>query len=120
MAPNKVADRMTYPLRAALAVLALIIPLPAAAFNFVPSEEPKPAPDVSFQDADGNPVSIEDFRGQVLVLNLWATWCAPCRHEMPSLDRLQAGHGGENLEVVALSIDRGELAQIETFYDEVG
>jgi thiol-disulfide isomerase/thioredoxin len=120
MAPNKVADRMTYPLRAALAVLALIIPLPAAAFNFAPSEERNAAPQVSFQDAAGNPVALADFRGQVVVLNLWATWCGPCRHEMPSLDRLQARLGGEGLEVVALSIDRGELAQIETFYDEVG
>jgi len=110
---------MICPLRATLLVLALIIPLPAAAFNFAPSE-PKPAPELSFQDSEGNPVTLEDFRGQLVVLNLWATWCAPCRREMPSLDRLQARYGGEGLQVVALSIDRGELAPIEEFYDEVG
>jgi thiol-disulfide isomerase/thioredoxin len=65
-------------------------------------------------------VSLEDFRGHVVVLNLWATGCAPCRREMPSLDRLQARYGGDGLQVVALSIDRGELAQIEAFYAEVG
>jgi thiol-disulfide isomerase/thioredoxin len=119
VASQKVADRMTYPLRIALLSLALIIPLPAAAFNFAPSE-PKPVPELSFQDAQGNLVSLEDFRGQLVVLNLWATWCAPCRREMPSLDRLQARYGDERLQVVALSIDRGELAQIEAFYDEVG
>ena len=110
---------MMCPLRAALALLALIIPLPAAAFNFAPSE-PKPAPELSFQDAQGKELSLADFRGQVVVLNLWATWCAPCRREMPSLDRLQAEHGGDRLHVVALSIDRGGLEQIEAFYDEVG
>ena len=46
-------------------------------------------------------MSLEDFRGQVVVLNLWATWCAPCRHEMPSLDRLQAQQGGPDLQVAA-------------------
>jgi thiol-disulfide isomerase/thioredoxin len=110
---------MMCPLRAVLALLALIIPLPAAAFNFAPSE-PKPAPELSFQDAQGNQLSLADFRGQVVVLNLWATWCAPCRREMPSLDRLQAEHGGDRLHVLPLSIDRGGLEQIEAFYDEVG
>jgi thiol-disulfide isomerase/thioredoxin len=119
MASNRVDDRMICPLRAALLLLALIIPLPAAAFNFAPSE-PKPAPELSFQDAGGNALSLDDFHGQVVVLNLWATWCAPCRREMPSLDRLQAKYAGQGLQVVALSIDRGELAQIEAFYAEVG
>ena len=110
---------MVFPLPAALALLALIIPLPAAAFNFAPTE-PRPAPEFSFEDALGNALSLDDFRGQVVVLNLWATWCAPCRHEMPSLDRLQAAHGGAGLQVVPLSVDRGALEQIEAFYDEVG
>jgi len=110
---------MVFPLSAALALVALIIPLPAAAFNFAPTE-PKPAPEFAFEDGAGNRVSLEDFRGQVVVLNLWATWCAPCRHEMPSLDRLQAAHGGTGLQVVPLSVDRGGREQIEQFYEEVG
>ena len=103
----------------AVALFGLIIPLPACAFNFAPSE-PKPAPQLTFQDAAGNQLSLDDFRGQVVVLNLWATWCAPCRREMPSLDRLQAKYGGDGLQVIPLSVDRGKPGQIETFYDEVG
>ena len=103
-----------------LAVLAaLIIPLPAAAFNFAPTE-PKPAPELSFLDGQGNALSLEDFRGKVVVLNLWATWCAPCRREMPSLDRLQAELGGAGLEVIALSLDRGDVAKIREFFEELG
>ena len=110
---------MRFPFRAALALLALIIPLPAAAFNFAPTE-PKPAPALAFEDAAGNPLTLEDFRGQVVVLNLWATWCGPCRKEMPSLDRLQTELGPEGLYVLPLSLDRGELDQIQAFYAEVG
>ncbi len=101
--------------------LFLIVALPALAFNFAPAEAPKPVPELTFLDVDGNEISIEDFRGKVVVLNLWATWCAPCRHEMPSLDRLQAQHGGDDLQVIALSVDRGEsLDKIREFYEEVG
>jgi thiol-disulfide isomerase/thioredoxin len=103
-----------------LAVLAaLIIPLSAAAFNFAPSE-PKPVPELVFFDATGNEVSLADFRGEVVVLNLWATWCAPCRHEMPSLDRLQARFGGNGLEVIALSLDRGDIAKVHDVFEELG
>ncbi len=112
-------DRMRCSLRAALALLALIIPFPAAAFNFAPSP-PKPAPELAFEDAAGNPLTLEDFRGKVVVLNLWATWCGPCRKEMPSLDRLQAEYGPEGLYVLPLSLDRGDLDQIQAFYDEIG
>jgi thiol-disulfide isomerase/thioredoxin len=100
------------------ALAALIIPLPAAAFNFAPTE-PKPAPQLTF-DADGKEVALADFRGEVVVLNLWATWCAPCRREMPSLDRLQAKYGGDGLEVIALSLDRGDIAKVRGFFDELG
>ena len=101
------------------ALAALIIPLPAAAFNFAPSE-PKPVPALSFLDGAGKEVSLADFAGEVVVLNLWATWCAPCRDEMPSLDRLQARFGGNGLEVVALSLDRGDVAKVRDFYEELG
>jgi thiol-disulfide isomerase/thioredoxin len=103
----------------AAALAALIISLPAAAFNFAPSE-PKPVPELTFLDAEGNEVSLTDFRGEVVVLNLWATWCAPCRREMPSLDRLQAKLGGDDLEVIALSLDRGDVTKVRAFFDELG
>ncbi len=64
-------------------------------------------------------VTLADFRGEVVVLNLWATWCAPCRREMPSLDRLQAKYGGDGLEVIALSLDRGDIAKVRAFFDEL-
>ena len=101
-----------------LTLLALA-PLPAHAFNFAPSE-PKPAPALSFFDSEGTVRTLEDYRGKVLVLNLWATWCAPCRREMPALDRLQAELGDEGLLVMPLSMDRGETNQIKAFYDDVG
>ena len=74
------------------------------------------APSVSFMDAAGNPVNWQDFDGRVLLVNFWATWCAPCVHEMPSLDRLQQQLGGQDFEVVAISIDRGGVDQIRSFY----
>ena len=100
-------------------LLVALAPLPVWAFNFAPTD-PKPAPDLSFFDGEGKPVTLEDFRGKVVVLNLWATWCAPCREEMPGLDRLQAALGDEGLQVVPLSLDRGDVSQIEAFYAEVG
>jgi thiol-disulfide isomerase/thioredoxin len=101
------------------ALAALIISLPAAAFNFAPTG-PKPVPELTFFDAEGNEVRLADFQGEVVVLNLWATWCAPCRREMPSLDRLQAADGGDGLEVIALSLDRGDVAKIREFFEELG
>ena len=103
---------------AVAALAALIIPLGAAAFNFAKTG-PKPVPELSFLDADGNAVSLADFEGDVVVLNLWATWCAPCRREMPSLDRLQAELGEHGLTVIALSLDRGEVAKVRDFLDEL-
>ena len=107
-------------LPAVLVLCAALAAGPAGAAELSLSE-PKPLPEVTFEDAEGEQVSLADFRGQVVVLNLWATWCAPCRHEMPSLDRLQAEHGkGNDLEVVALSLDRGNSEKITLFFEEVG
>jgi thiol-disulfide isomerase/thioredoxin len=83
-------------------------------------KEPKPVPQVEFLDAEERKIGLEAFRGKIVVLNLWATWCAPCREEMPSLDRLQAKLGGPDLEVVALSVDRGGLAKSKAFLDQLG
>lgn len=75
---------------------------------------------LTFQHADGKVGTLDDFRGGYVLLNIWATWCAPCRKEMPSLDRLQAAKGGPDFKVVALSIDRGGNDQVRPFYEEIG
>src|SRR3546814_19829593 len=67
---------------------------------------PRELPLISFQDATGKTVTVADFQGRVILLNLWATWCPPCREEMPSLDRLNAKRGAADFEVVALLIER--------------
>lgn len=70
------------------------------------AEPPTPAPPTSFTDAAGAPRTIADYRGKVVVLNLWASWCAPCRAELPSLGRLAAHYQGRPVEVIALTVDR--------------
>lgn len=67
---------------------------------------PRPAPAQGFTDADGKPVTLADFKGQVVVVNLWASWCAPCKTEMPTLARLQAAYQTQPVKVLAISVDR--------------
>jgi thiol-disulfide isomerase/thioredoxin len=88
--------------------------------NFVLYGAPQPLGDVRFEDAAGKPVGLADFRGKVVLLNIWATWCVPCRKEMSTLDRLQAKLGGADFAVVPLSIDRNGMSAIEPFYREIG
>lgn len=85
-----------------------------------PSAKPKSLPELPFQDSTGRARSLTDFRGKVVLLNVWATWCTPCREEMPALDRLQARLGGPQFEVVALSIDQRGAPVVRKFFDEVG
>jgi thiol-disulfide isomerase/thioredoxin len=83
-------------------------------------EEPQPLADLVFADESGEPRSLEDWHGKVLLLNVWATWCAPCRAEMPTLDRLQQRLGDKGFEVVALSVDRAGASTVRKFFDEIG
>src|SRR6266576_2014599 len=62
-------------------------------------------PDLAFEDADGKPKKLSDWRGRTVLVNLWATWCVPCRKEMPALEGLQTKLGGPDFEVVAINID---------------
>ena len=62
-------------------------------------DAPRPLPEIRFESGEGKAMSLADFRGSVVLLNLWATWCAPCRREMPTLDRLQAALGGPAFQV---------------------
>jgi thiol-disulfide isomerase/thioredoxin len=81
---------------------------------------PKPAVLITFDGADGRKLSLADFRGRALILNLWATWCVPCRAEMPALDRLEAKAGGKDFEVVAVNVDTARLERPKAFLDGIG
>lgn len=93
-------------------------PIGGTVANFTPFDPLRPAPEVAFADVDGAAIGFADFRGKVVLLNLWATWCLPCIQEMPALDRLQAQLGGEGLEVVALSQDREGVPTVVRFYEK--
>jgi thiol-disulfide isomerase/thioredoxin len=79
--------------------------------------EPRVVAGLAFTDADGAPKTLADWRGKVILVNLWATWCVPCREELPSLDRLQAKLGGKNFSVVAISLDRTGADAPKRFLD---
>jgi len=79
-----------------------------------------PAPRTAFTGMDGARLRLDDFKGSVVLLNFWATWCAPCVREMPSLDRLQARLRPEGLRVLAVSIDRGGAAVVAPFAEKLG
>lgn len=87
--------------------------------NFVAAKEPFDLNPISFTDGDGNELTLDDFKGRVVLLNLWATWCAPCREEMPALDRLEAELGSDDFLVLALSLDRGGIEKPRDFLEEI-
>jgi thiol-disulfide isomerase/thioredoxin len=88
--------------------------------KFTPPPSPVPAPAASFTTLDGAPAQLADFHGKVVLVNLWATWCAPCVEEMPSLDRLQAKLGGAEFTVLALSSDRAGASVVRPFLEKTG
>jgi len=75
-------------------------------------------PDLAFADADGQPKKLSDWRGKTLLVNLWATWCVPCRKEMPALETLQTKLGGADFEVVAINIDTRDPNKPKSFLKE--
>ena len=84
--------------------------------RFKPARPPKPMPDLEFLDANDNPLRLADFTGQARLINLWATWCAPCVKEMPSLDRLQAEVDKDKFVVLPLSLDGPSRPKVAPFY----
>jgi thiol-disulfide isomerase/thioredoxin len=87
---------------------------------FVIRPKPQTLPDITIADAGGAAKPLSDFAGKVVLLNIWATWCHPCREEMSTLDRLQAELGGKDFEVVAVNIDKGGSEKAKTFLQETG
>lgn len=83
-----------------------------------------PLPDIEITDEAGNRLTLGDIvaenTGQSLLVNFWATWCVPCRVEMPDLDALQAARGGDDFRVIVISVDRGGLTASRKFLDETG
>ncbi len=99
---------------------------PALAQQWVPLTPPVPAPQTAFTAVERGEdqtvetrVRLDDYAGRVVLLNVWATWCAPCVHEMPALDQLQADLADEGLLVLTLSTDRGGLNQVEPFFEDL-
>ena len=82
--------------------------------------DPREAMPLAFERMDGGKTKVSDFRGKAVLLNLWATWCVPCRAEMPSLDRLEAEAGDKNFEVVAVNVDTARLERRTAFLDGIG
>ncbi len=88
--------------------------------SFVMHEAPRPLPEIKFEDGNGHALTLTDLKGKTVLLNIWATWCVPCREEMPTLDALEAELGGPTFEVVPLSVDRAGPDVVRKFYAEIG
>ena len=84
-----------------------------------PANPPAPMPDIAFKADGDTPKTLADFRGKAVLVNLWATWCVPCRKEMPALDALQASLGGPDFQVVAVNVDTSRLDRPRQFLGEV-
>jgi thiol-disulfide isomerase/thioredoxin len=84
------------------------------------SDEPRSIPDLAFKDASGATKTLADWRGRAVLFNLWATWCVPCRKEMPALDALQARLGGDRFDVVAVNIDTRNPEKPKAWLKDVG
>src|SRR5579863_3103966 len=84
------------------------------------AKTPRPATALTFAGPDGQKLSLADFKGRAVLLNLWATWCVPCRSEMPALDKLQAEAGGPKFEVVTVNVDTARVERAGKFLDEIG
>ena len=89
--------------------------MPAALAKLKPDAQPKVIADVAFADAQGGPHNLSDFRGRYMLLNLWATWCAPCVRELPALAHLQTGLGTRQLVVVPVNVGHSTAAETAAF-----
>ena len=87
--------------------------------NLVVHKENKKLENVIFTDEDNNIINLNDFKGQLIILNFWATWCAPCREEMPSLDKLQTLESFENLKILPINIGQEKIQKSKDFFSSL-
>ena len=88
--------------------------------NLALSKNPKIYEEIVFKDSSGEDISLDDFTGKLLILNFWATWCAPCRKEMPSLDSLQSNSNFDNLKIFPINLGQENLSKSDSFFKEIG
>jgi thiol-disulfide isomerase/thioredoxin len=88
--------------------------------QLVPHTSPRTVPEITFRDVNGQTFALADLRSKVIVLNIWATWCALCRQEMSSLERLQAVVNPRDVAAVALAVERRGLSGVRSFFDSIG
>ncbi|MDC1224366.1 TlpA family protein disulfide reductase [Pelagibacteraceae bacterium] len=87
--------------------------------NLVLIKKPKSYENVIFKDKNQKDINLEDYKGKLLILNFWATWCAPCREEMPSLDSLQSDNRLNNLKVFPINIGQEDLSKSDIFFKDL-
>ena len=87
--------------------------------NIVQYESPKPISSIVFEDFLGNEVNLDNYHGKLIIVNFWATWCAPCKEEMPSLDRLYQDDNFENLVVFAVNMEQPNTEKTKKFFTDL-
>ena len=87
--------------------------------NLVLLNNPKIYEDVTFKDINQKLVNLDDFKGKLVILNFWATWCAPCKEEMPSLDDLKSNSNLTNLKILPINIGQEDISKSESFFKEL-
>ena len=84
--------------------------------NLVINEIPKPISPIIFKDFSGNELNLKNYHGKLIIINFWATWCAPCKKEMPSLDRLYQNNNFKNLEILAINVEESNIQKVKNFF----
>tara|TARA_B100001173_G_scaffold290878_1_gene281828 strand:- start:185 stop:724 length:540 start_codon:yes stop_codon:yes gene_type:complete len=87
--------------------------------NLAISKIPKPISPVIFKDFSGKELNLKDYHGKLIIINFWATWCAPCKREMPSLDQLYQNKNFKNLEVFAINVEEGNIQKAKIFFSDL-